>query len=694
MLAAFEPDPDVADPGDGANPDLGDTGNPVFELRVNQFTGEYEFRLFDELIHVLPEDFPNGSDENFTLRPAPDRRLMRSISAPIITVTDYDGDAVTLSGSFEIRSSDDVPEADIDVNPLGIVQHDETPGAQGDSFLELLADPFDSDTNNAGVAALLLGGYDNTGNDPDVPPVSGAIGYARSLLPVVVNDIFDTEVGADVPAASNAFSLQIVGGDDSDSGLTLTDGSHIHLFQEGDLIVGRVVDQLGTDDYTGQAAFAIHIDNDGFVSLAQYLSLQHPIFPNNPDETLNLGGLIEAVLAVTDSDGDTSTDSAQIGSQISFDDDGPKVDVNDQVSETERGQLRLALDESVQPDGGDSDTYDRYNGAETESDGGPSNGGSDDVDPGAPDLNYNQTPVVETAPDSDEAIGSRTTNVTGGLNALFNVTVNFGADGPLPIQQGDNPTDVLSFNLTGSGETNLVVTALDNTALEGLSVANRTIFLVEVDANTIEGRIKGADGVLDGGSDDFVAFRITITPDLQIKLDQFLAIDHDASEPTGSAENPENPSLFDESIELRMVGSNNTLQLVRTVTATDGDNDQDTDSDTVTLAGTGSSFFTFDDDGPTVTAESICEDVPAGGQGRQPGAGARHLGQRRGGRSTSSRPRSRTSSMSLEPRKRRTSASISWNSTAPRAQSAPTTSLSGVRSTRPRWPTRWPTSAR
>ena len=68
VLAALEPDPDLADPGDGPTPNLGDTGNPVFELRVNQITGEYEFRLFDELIHVLPPDFPNGSDENFTLR--------------------------------------------------------------------------------------------------------------------------------------------------------------------------------------------------------------------------------------------------------------------------------------------------------------------------------------------------------------------------------------------------------------------------------------------------------------------------------------------------------------------------------------------------------------------------------------------------------------------------------------------------
>ena len=45
----------------------------------------------------------------------------------------------------------------------------------------------------------------------------------------------------------------------------------------------------------------------------------------------------------------------------------------------------LNLDETVQPDGGTVPTFDIYNTGETESGGGTSNGGADDVDPGAAD---------------------------------------------------------------------------------------------------------------------------------------------------------------------------------------------------------------------------------------------------------------------------------------------------------------------
>ena len=220
--------------------------------------------------------------------------------------------------------------------------------------------------------------------------------------------------------------------------------------------------------------------------------------------------------------------------------------------------------------------------------------------PARPDQNYNQIPVVETAPDSDEAIGRLTTNITGGLGALFNVDVDFGADGPFPGPQPDDQVDTFTFDVTGTGQTNLVVTALDGTALETLTVAERTVFLVEVSPGVVEGRIRGDDGVL-GGGDDFVAFRFTLLnpgdPTLaQIQVEQFLAIDHDASEPAGQ-QNPENPSLYDEQISLLMAPGS-TLRLVLNTTATDGDLDTDLDSDFVTLINTSTSFVTIDDDGP------------------------------------------------------------------------------------------------
>ena len=107
VLAGFEPDPDVGCPGGGHNADLGDTGNPVFELRVNQITGEYEFRLFDELIHRLPPGFPerlrrefrpaSGEPDPVTgRRSSPASTSARSSRSPTMTAT-----AATLDGKFD-----------------------------------------------------------------------------------------------------------------------------------------------------------------------------------------------------------------------------------------------------------------------------------------------------------------------------------------------------------------------------------------------------------------------------------------------------------------------------------------------------------------------------------------------------------------------------------------------------------------
>ena len=297
-----------------------------------------------------------------------------------------------------------------------------------------------------------------------------------------------------------------------------------------------------------------------------------------------------------------TTASADISNRIIFEDDGPTVDVNLDASTAELNALKLELDETFGTD--------RYNGAEAQD----NNGASDDTINGLP-------LTVAINPVAGDAIGTKTTNVVNGLGALFSVTAPaYGADGPLPGSPAGAPTDRLSFNIVGDGKTNLVVTALDNTALEGLSAASRTIYLVKLDTNsdgtfeTIEGRIPGTNGTLGTGGDDFVAFRVTIqnpnTPaTAQLKVDQFLAIDHDATDTNGPA--VESPSVFDESMILQMVGAGGALQLVRTVTATDGDGDQHSDSASVELASTGTSILTFDDDGPKVTAEAACEGAPA-----------------------------------------------------------------------------------
>jgi VCBS repeat-containing protein len=787
VLTAYEPAPN---------------GNPVFSLTL-ETNGDFTFRLFDELIHQA------GNGENTTLRNG-DGFVEYIDFGQIITATDGDGDSVLLTGKVRVYVTDDVPEARIVAVPHINLVHDETPGLLNTvgQFDEAFYAIFPGDAQAA------FDSIDNKGDDPHVTG-SGAIGYARTLLPVVLDVSI---IGADAPPYPHDFSLEIVGGDGTDSGLKLTDGTAVFLYRDATqpgLIIGRAGGE------SGPAAFAIHIDDNGSLSLVQYLSLQHPD-TTSPDEPISLDGLVNAVLTVTDSDGDSDSDSVAIGSKIIFEDDGPTllaalrllpdvrhdetpgnqggflqpdddtnptaeilaifsgvnggddphvppvsgpigyarsgslinvliadfgadgpgvqnngiqytfaigdsnysglqttegrdiflfdagnnvvigrydsdnsgtvtdtdlaafafhvnpdngelwvvqyvslrhpntsshdetIDLNDgalsvtvtltdgdgdTVSQTIdiSGRVRfdddgpsvdvsaitanpvitaLNLDETRDPDDPSdfTDGDDRYNVGETPD----SNGDLDDTGTGFPI-------VPSTAPAASAAIGILTTSVSGGLNALFNTSINYGADGPSTARTGSE-SDQLSLSLSGNTKTNLVVTALDNTPLEGMSIQERQISLLVQDATTILGVINGGAGT----GNDYIAFRITILnptdpANAQIRIEQFLAIDHDATGNSGAGvqEAAENPSLYDETKILSMIG-NGQIRLSLTTTVTDGDGDTATDSASVVLANSAGSFIQFDDDGPVVEAldAKVCGQLQEYGVGSSGGGNA------------------------------------------------------------------------
>jgi hypothetical protein len=550
-----------------------------------------------------------------------------------VTATDNDTDTVTGTAVFDLITTatsflsfdDDGPDGASATNGSGTLVHDETPGDDGDADdvapTEALDDLFDTVVNK--------------GNDPHVDDLLGVpdpddvIGYAQETLDFSI--LFDA--GTDLPKPDNgdpqyAFRLSE---DGVPSGLQTTEGTDIFLYDEGGIIVGRVGEEGGLDpdepDSDGFAAFALHIDADsGLTTLVQYLSIRHDdrgdpderdddgtdTFDADPDEGLEFepvqqtlaSGTLFIDVTLFDGDDDSLIASADISERVIFQDDGPTLTIFTSGTGSPREILDFQLDETVRPDGGDVDTYDRYNTGELPQD---NNGGFDDVDADPPNEDYNQTPVVLTNPATNQAIGHLST-LEGELATLFFFgTPDYGADGPLETQ--DERDDSLSLVLsTEPAETNLVVTALDGTPLEGLSEAQRTIWLIQVDDLTIEGRIAGVDGIPTSG--DFLAFTITLTSDdpatALMQIDHFLPIDHDLSEPELD-EAPENPSLFDEQVILQLLGEN-TLGLQLTSTVIDGDEDPFTTSTVLNLANGDTSFFTFDDDGPTVTAESICED--------------------------------------------------------------------------------------
>lgn len=240
--------------------------------------GTYDFRLLDQLDH------PIGDNPSTSLAEAVQDALNVDLSG-FVTYTDFDGDTITLApGQFSINVIDDVPVVTITTN--GVVSVDETGG--GDNL------------------SSLFGGVTNAGSDPDM---AGPVYASGHLIDATAQG------GADEPGSSKTLSLHI---DAQDSGLTTTDGQHIHLHRVSDtLVVGEVGD-------TGEAAFAVTIDQSGNVSVAQYLSLHHGN-GNTPDDAVDLNGKLSAVVTVTDYDGDTVSETTPIGDNIRFLDDGPVV---------------------------------------------------------------------------------------------------------------------------------------------------------------------------------------------------------------------------------------------------------------------------------------------------------------------------------------------------------------------------------
>ena len=114
-------------------------------------------------------------------------------------------------------------------------------------------------------------------------------------------------------------------------------------------------------------------------------------------------------------------------------------------------------------------------------------------------------------------------------------------------------------------------------------------------------------------------FRITLLnpgnpATAQLQVDQFLPIDHGGSE---------NPSVFDEQALLTLLGAG-TLNLQLVTTVTDGDGDTATSSATVNLINSGTSFLSFDDDGPSgasiTTSGTVIHDETPGLTGADPNA--------------------------------------------------------------------------
>ncbi|MGU5655451.1 retention module-containing protein, partial [Aeromonas allosaccharophila] len=181
---------------------------------------------------------------------------------------------------------------------------------------------------------------------------------------------------------------------------------------------------------------------------------------------------------------------------------------------------------------------------------------------------YNGSDVDDgyVSDDVTDALAQATTAIEGGLQSLFTSSGSYGADG--------EGSTIGSFSFVGVGEdgveTNLTSTkggaitlnAVGPTELQGVDSNDNVVFSIKI-------------VVVDGVS--------------QLQTTQFEALSHG------------NTGLFDESLPLLLSGQNS-LGLQYSVTRVDGDGDSVTDSATVSLVAGERSVFSFDDDGPSASA--------------------------------------------------------------------------------------------
>ncbi len=280
-------DPAAAN-GQGAAIVLNQVGNVItgsaggvdyFTLTINPTTGEVTLALLDNVWHG---DTTNA-DDSVALT------LGQGVLTLVQTVTDADGDsasaAVDLGANGVFRFEDDGPSVTIN--------------AVADGGITLTT----QDAQTIGAAS-------------DTATGSFAAAFLAAAVP---------SYGADGPGTTtvSGYSLSVT---DSNSGLT-SNGLAITLTKVGSDIVGST---------TAGEVFRISVASNGTVTLTQSAELDHlpeDVDNSNDNNLISLANgkvLLSATVTVVDGDNDTATGtvSADLGGNISFEDDVPSVTIN------------------------------------------------------------------------------------------------------------------------------------------------------------------------------------------------------------------------------------------------------------------------------------------------------------------------------------------------------------------------------
>ncbi|WP_198361458.1 VCBS domain-containing protein [Halomonas sp. N3-2A] len=166
-----------------------------------------------------------------------------------------------------------------------------------------------------------------------------------------IDGVFAIDHGAD-GEDSTTYRLQVTDG--VASGVTDTaTGEAVHLFMDGDDVVGRV-----GNDPAGEIAFRIALDGDsGAVTLTQTRPLEHPDSSDHDDAITLNDGALQLVATAVDGDGDSvDSDAVDVGGQFTFRDDGPAITTPPSSASVYEANLALGSNPDV-PATSVSDTF-------------------------------------------------------------------------------------------------------------------------------------------------------------------------------------------------------------------------------------------------------------------------------------------------------------------------------------------------
>ncbi|WP_406596033.1 DUF5801 repeats-in-toxin domain-containing protein [Aeromonas veronii] len=542
---------------------------------------------------------------------------------------------------------------------LGNVWHGNTSSADdsvalsvGKGVLTLVQTVTDADGDRAS-ASVDLGANDVFRFEDDGPSISAGSAASDSLQVDESNlslnastsfaSLFTSSFGAD-GAGTLVYSLNVSAAG-ADSGLNDTaTGQDILLYLESGSVVGRV------GGSSGSVAFTLSVNSSGEVTLDQVRAIAHT--PNSgPDQESSLlsANLVQLVGTVTDKDGDSQSASVDLGSAISFKDDGPSISAgsaaNDslQVDESNLslnastsfaslftssfgadGAGTLVYSLNVSAAGADSGLNDTATGQgillylESGSVVGRVGGSSGSV---AFTLSVNSSGEVtldqeraiahtpNSGPDQESSllsanlvqlVGTVTDKDGDSQSASVDLgsAISFKDDGP-SISAGSAANDSLQVD-----ESNLSLNASTSfaslfTSSFGADGAGTLVYSLNVSAAGADSGLNdtatGQDILLYlesgsvvgrvGGSSGSVAFTLSVNSSGEVTLDQVRAIAH-----TPNSGPDQESSLL----------SANLVQLVGTITDKDGDSQ----SASVDLG----SAISFKDDGPSISAGSAAND--------------------------------------------------------------------------------------